>query len=83
MEEDTLRRIAAVTGGTYRPLGPLGQGLVEIQLGLETARAANGQPSSGAGVDRFHVPLALVVVLLVAESLVGTRRATKRSGGDA
>jgi Ca-activated chloride channel family protein len=83
LEEDTLRRIAAVTGGTYRPLGPLGQGLVEIQLGLETARAANGQPSSGAGVDRFHVPLALVVVLLVAESLVGTRRATKRSGGDA
>jgi Ca-activated chloride channel family protein len=74
LEEDTLRQIANKTGGTYQQLGPLGEGLVEIQLKLQSARVSDSRPSAGAGVDRFHVPLALVIVLLVTESLIGTRR---------
>lgn len=81
LDEETLRSVAAITGGTYQPLGALGEGLVEIQLQLETSRVGDSQPSAGAGVDRFHVPLALVIVLLVTESLVGTRRLTRDHGG--
>lgn len=83
LDEDTLRQVAAITGGTYQPLGMLGQGLVQIQLELELARTAANRPSTGAGVDRFHVPLALLIVLLVVESLIGTRRSTVPRGGDA
>jgi Ca-activated chloride channel family protein len=83
LDEETLRQIASITGGTYQPLGALGQGLVEIQLQLQTARTAASRPSTGAGVDRFHVPLALLTLLLVMESLIGTRRSTVQAGGDA
>lgn len=81
LDEDTLRRIAAITGGTYQPLGVLGQGLVQIQLDLETGRSAGHRPATGGGIDRFHVPLALVIVLLVLESLIGTRRSRVQPGG--
>lgn len=81
LEEDTLRQVAVVTGGTYQPLGALGEGLVEVQLELESARSADSRPASGAGVDRFHVPLALIVILLVAESLIGTRRSLRKGEG--
>jgi Ca-activated chloride channel family protein len=74
LQEDTLSRMAVITGGTYQPLGGLGQGLVDIQLALETSRGRDSQPGSGSGMDRFHVPLALVISLLVLESLIGTRR---------
>jgi Ca-activated chloride channel family protein len=77
LDEETLRRIAALTGGTYQPLGALGEGLVQVQLELQTARRRDTRPSSGAGVDRFHVPLAGVIVLLVVESLIGTRRSKR------
>lgn len=78
LDEETLRQIAAATRGTYQPLGALGEGLVEIQLELEETRSRDSRSSPGAGVDRFHVPLALVIVLLVTESLIGTRRSTRR-----
>ncbi len=58
LQEDTLRQMAALTGGTYQPLGGLGQGLVDIQLQMERSRAGDTRPASGAGVDRFHAPLA-------------------------
>lgn len=77
LDEETLRRIAALTGGTYQPLGGLGEGLVQIQLHLQTTRTRDTQPTAGAGVERFHVPLAIVIALLVTESLVGTRRSKR------
>jgi Ca-activated chloride channel family protein len=79
LDEDTLRRIAAATGGTYQPLGALGEGLVKIQLELETARTRDTRPGTGGGVERFHAPLAAVLLLLVAESLVGTRRSRQET----
>jgi len=82
LDEDTLRRVAAVTGGTYHPLGPLGEGLVEIQLDLVSSRRSDDTAPAGAGVERFHFPLALVIALLVTESLVGTRRSGHIPGGD-
>jgi Ca-activated chloride channel family protein len=75
LDETTLRAIAEATHGAYYPLGPLGEGLAKVRLALQNLSAASGStPARKLGVDRFHVPVAAVLVLLVSESLIGTRR---------
>lgn len=75
LDEATLRAIAQATGGAYYPLGPLGEGLAKVRLALEALNTGPGSaPARKLGVDRFHWPLAGVLVLLVVESLIGTRR---------
>ncbi|HOX55957.1 MAG TPA: VWA domain-containing protein [Candidatus Paceibacterota bacterium] len=75
LDEATLRGIAQATRGAYHPLGPLGEGLAKVRLAVETMNSGSaGAPARKFGVDRFHWPVAGVLVLLVAESLIGTRR---------
>jgi Ca-activated chloride channel homolog len=75
LDESTLRAIAQATHGGYYPLGPVGEGLAKVQLAMENLNVGSGSaPARKLGVDRFHWPVAAVLVLLVAESLVGTRR---------
>jgi Ca-activated chloride channel family protein len=75
LDERTLRAIAEATGGSYFQLGPLGEGLAKVRIGMETLDIKSAStPSRKSGVDRFHVPVAAVLVLLVGESLIGTRR---------
>jgi Ca-activated chloride channel family protein len=75
LDEPILRAIAQATHGAYYPLGPLGEGLAKVRLALETmSLGSGGAPARKLGVDRFHWPVAGVLVLLVAESLIGTRR---------
>jgi Ca-activated chloride channel family protein len=75
LDEATLRSIAQATHGAYYPLGPLGEGLVRVRLAIEGLDTASGStPMRKFGVDRFHFPVAAALVLLVAESLIGTRR---------
>ncbi|HVM50069.1 MAG TPA: VWA domain-containing protein [Candidatus Acidoferrum sp.] len=75
LDETTLRQIAQATHGAYYPLGPLGEGLAKTQLAVEALNASGGSgPARKLGVDRFHLPIAAVLLLLVAESLIGTRR---------
>ncbi len=75
LDEPTLRAIAQATRGAYYPLGPLGEGLAKVRLALETLNTGSASaPARKLGVDRFHWPVAAVLVLLVAESLIGTRR---------
>jgi Ca-activated chloride channel family protein len=75
LDETTLRAIAQKTRGSYYPLGPLGEGLAKVRLALETLEPPPGSsPTRKFGVERFYVPLAAVLVLLVVESLTGTRR---------
>jgi Ca-activated chloride channel family protein len=75
LDEPTLRAIAQATHGAYYPLGPVGEGLSKIRVALETLSAESAAaPARKLGVDRFHWPVAGVLVLLVAESLIGTRR---------
>jgi Ca-activated chloride channel family protein len=75
LDEKTLRGIAQATRGSYFPLGPLGEGLAKVRLAVQSLDSTSGSvPGRKLGVDRFHWPVGLVLVLLVAESLVGTRR---------
>jgi len=75
LDEATLRAITQTTRGAYYPLGPVGEGLAKVRLALESLNTTAGSgPARKLGVDRFHLPAGAVLVLLVAESLIGTRR---------
>ena len=75
LDQATLRKIALATKGDYYPLGSLGEGLAKVRLAVEKTDFASGPaPVRKLGVDRFHVPIAVVLGLLVVESLIGTRR---------
>lgn len=75
LDEKTLREIAQATGGSYFPLGALGEGLAKIRPAIHALDTASGlRQSAKNGVDRCHWFIAGLLVLLVAESLVGTRR---------
>ncbi len=75
LDETTLRAIAEATHGAYYPLGGLGEGLAKVRLALQNlSTSSDSAPARKLGVDRFQAPLAGVLVLLVLESLIGTRR---------
>jgi len=75
LDEPILRSIAQATHGAYYPLGSVGEGLAKVRLALETMNTGSGSaPARKFGVDRFHWAVAGVLVLLVSESLIGTRR---------
>src|ERR1035437_1692699 len=75
LDEKTLTAIAQATGGNYYPLGLLGEGLVKVRSAVETLDRSTGlQRTRSRGVERFYWPVAAGLVLLVAESLIGTRR---------
>lgn len=71
MDETTLRAIAGATGGDYQPLGRIGEGMTKLRLAVQKIGVSRVH---GQGVDRFYFPLALALLLLVIESLLGTRR---------
>ena len=80
LDEATLREIAQATGGGYFPLGTLGDGLTKVRSAIHALNRAGGlRQSAKNGVERFHWPIAAMLALLVAESLLGTRRKAPRA----
>jgi len=80
LDEETLRAIAAATRGSYEPLGALGEGMGRVRRAVEgTTFFPNLSQTRKLGVDRFHVMVAGVILLLVLESLVGTRRRVREN----
>ena len=80
LDEKTLTTIAKATGGDYYPLGTLGEGLAKVRAAVETLdRSAGLQRTRSHGVDRYYWPVAVMLLLLVAESLIGTRRKNSNS----
>ncbi|PIE72348.1 MAG: hypothetical protein CSA20_08405 [Deltaproteobacteria bacterium] len=77
LDAETLKKVAEVTGGLYVPLGVAGEGLETIyrqKLSLipedELAERRHKVP-----IDRFGWPLVAALLLLVAEFLLGEKRA--------
>ncbi len=78
LDEPTLRTIAETTGGTYRRMETVGGGLADVASAL---RDPQSKPAAvfrkRLGIDRYRWPLAVAIFLLVAESLLRTRRRTR------
>jgi Ca-activated chloride channel homolog len=83
LDEETLRAIAQATRGAYQPLGSLGEGMSRVRRAVESSTfLPNLSQVRKLGVDRFHWAVAAVILLLLAESLIGTRRKVRESSGD-
>jgi len=79
LDEPTLRAIAEATHGSYQALGPLGDGLEQVRQALEKSEGlAHLVSSHYEGVDHFQIPVAGLLILLVGESLLSTRRSRSR-----
>ncbi len=75
LDENTLRAVATATGGEYHLLGSMGQGLRELREAMQSGKTRSGHaPSEIAGIDRFYWFVAAALALVMAESLIGTRR---------
>ncbi len=74
LDEVTLTAIAKATRGHYQPLGRLGEGLAKVREAVETNGPGTPGRAQSRGVDRYHWPIALALILMVGESLIGTRR---------
>ena len=77
LDEATLRAITGTTGGTYRRLETISGGLADVASALKNPLS---KPAAvfrkRLGIDRYRWPLAVAIFLLVAESLLRTRRRT-------
>jgi Ca-activated chloride channel family protein len=78
LDEPTLRKIAEAASGSYQPLGSMGEGLGRIRTAIKSD-SFKAAPSAMRkfGIERFHFPLAIMLLLIGAESLIGTRRRTE------
>jgi len=75
LDERTLREIAQATGGSYYPPGASGEGLGNVRSAVYLLDGPGGlRPAAENGVERFHLPLAVALALIIAESITGTRR---------
>jgi len=82
LDEATLTAIAQATHGSYHPLGGLGEGLNQVRHVVESSYGATDYSKlRKLGVDRFQMFVGLATLLLVAESLVGTRRKIRHDKG--
>jgi Ca-activated chloride channel family protein len=81
LDEQMLQEIAQATGGSYYPLGALGEGLTRVCSAIHALDSDGGERQSAQnGVDRFYLPLAVALTFVIVESLTGTRR--RRATGD-
>ena len=80
LDESTLKQIAEATGALYAPLGQQGQGLETVyQHALAPLpKQELASRMQKVMIERFQWPLALAIVLLVAEMSIGTRKGRER-----
>lgn len=75
LDEATLTKVAQTTHGAYYPLGAAGEGLARVRVALDTLDIAVGpRGAKRSGVERFHWPVAIALLFLAGEPLLGTRR---------
>jgi hypothetical protein len=78
LDEKTLTQVATAGGGNYYSLGRLGEGLLRVREHMRAAHKAGAARTRSEAIDRYHIPLAALVLLLAGESLLGTRRRQHR-----
>jgi Ca-activated chloride channel family protein len=76
LDAATLTAIAQSTGGFYQPLGATGEGLVKVyEAGIKPMPQEQvASRLQRLPIERFQWPLALGLLLLAIEPLIGTRR---------
>ncbi|HHD64107.1 MAG TPA: tetratricopeptide repeat protein, partial [Desulfobulbaceae bacterium] len=78
LDEQILKKIAESTGGIYVPLGNMGQGFTTIyQQKLKLVpREEHQERKQRQPIERFYWPLAVALLLLLAEFLLSGRKSS-------
>ncbi len=73
LDSDMLTQIAAATGGVYMPLGPQGQGIVQLyeEKLKGFAQRQHAQRQIAIYAELFQWPVGVAIALLVLEWLLG------------
>jgi len=80
LDEDTLRQISEKTGGSYQPLGVIGDGMDKVRAAVSSAgKRKVDQLVRTRGIDRYHLPLGIALLLLLVEPLLRTRVRDRRT----
>jgi Ca-activated chloride channel family protein len=72
LDEKTLGEVAEATGGRFVRLGQAGEGMEALRLAIQAGTDERG--AGRQGIPREEWFLGLALLLLVAESLLSTRR---------
>jgi Ca-activated chloride channel family protein len=78
LDEQTLKKIAEITHGIYVPLGNIGQGFTTIyQQKLKLVpKEEHQERKQRQPIERFYWPLAVALLLLLAEFLLSGRKSS-------
>jgi Ca-activated chloride channel family protein len=75
LNEANLKRITALTGGRYVPLGDQGEGFTTLrQEFLAPLAESAAREDSKNYVEAYPLPLTLAIGALVAQAIIGVRR---------
>ena len=76
LDEQTLRQLAAITGGAYAPLGSSGEGLETLyrQHLAQLPRRTVEERMHKVYTERFQIPLGVAIACLLLELALGERR---------
>jgi len=75
LDEKTLTGLAETTGGRFVRLGQAGEGLEALRLAIQAGTDERG--AGRRGIPREEWLLGLALIILVAESLLSTRRSLR------
>ena len=83
LDEQTLRRLAEITGGAYAPLGAAGQGLETLygQHLAQLPRRTVEERLHRVYTERFQIPLGIAIGCLVLELALQERRRRGQAAG--
>jgi Ca-activated chloride channel family protein len=73
LDEEMLTSVAKATRGDYYPLGARGEGLMKVRSAIGVLDKSRDTART-RGVDRYYIPIGAVLLCMVLESLIGTRR---------
>jgi Ca-activated chloride channel family protein len=80
LDEATLEQLALETGGTYHRATPAELEVEEVARALSTLEGGEfGSVVRTRWEERYRIPLAIALVALAAESLLGDRRRRRRA----
>jgi len=80
LDENTLRQISEKTGGSYQPLGVIGDGMDKVRAAISSdGKNKKDQLVRTRGIDRYQWPLGVALLILLVEPLLRTRVRERRA----
>jgi Ca-activated chloride channel family protein len=84
LDENTLRQISEKTGGSYQPLGVIGDGMDKVRAAISSdGKKKRDLLIRTHGIDRYRWPLGVALFVLLVEPLLRTRVRSPRAAPSA